>query len=143
MPSSPYRQIMHRSDLRWLLLVCGVLAYLLLLIWQRTEHRERRSRIESLEHSLQQKQTDEALLSVKLDRMTGFLAVQGITQTRGMTAASENQCFLLAAEEPPATPELAAGPFEAVPQWITRTLRGGIAQARPSASEGGDAKDSR
>ena len=143
MPSSPYKPISHRSDLRWFLLVLGILAYVLVLIWERVEHREHSSRIESLESTLQQKQTDEALRRVELERMTGFLAVQEIVHDRGMTTASTNQCFLLASEEQPATAELAISRFQAVSQWVTRTLRGGIAQARPPASEGGDADGSR
>jgi hypothetical protein len=143
MPSSPYRPISHRGDFRWLLLVLGIVAYLLVLVWERVEHRERSSRIESLESTLQQKRTDEALRLVELERVTGYLAVQDIAQERGMSVASVNQCFLLATEVQPATAELGISPFQAVSQWVTRTLRGGIAQARPSASEGGDAEGSR
>jgi hypothetical protein len=143
MPSSPYRPISHLGDLRWLLLILGILAYLLVLIWERVEQRERSSRIESLESTLQQKRTDEALRQVELERLTGFLAVREIAENHGMSASSANQCFLLAAEEQPATAEPLTSPFQAVSQWVTRTLRGGIAQARPSASEGGDAEGTR
>ena len=143
MPRAPYKPISHRSDLRWFLLVLGILAYLLVLIWERVEHRERSGRLESLEFTLQQKQADETYHRVELERLTGFLAVQEIAREREMTVASANQCFLLAAEEQPAPAEPAIGPFQAVSQWVTQTLRGGIAQAEPSASEGGDAEGSR
>jgi hypothetical protein len=143
MPSSPYRPISHRSDLRWFLLVLGILVYALVLIWERVEHRERSSRIESLESTLQQKRIDGALCHMELERLTGFLAVQGVALERGMTTASPNQCFLLAPEEQPAPVELAISPYQAASRWVTRTLRGGIAEARPSASEGGDADGTR
>ena len=143
MSSTPYRRLTRPNDLRWFLLILGVLAYLLLLIWERTEHRERSGRIEGLEQTLQQKQSDAAFRRVDLELMTGFSAVQEVVKQRGMTAASRDRYYLLAAEGLPATAELDLSPFQVVSQWVTRTLRGGIAEARPSASEGGDAKGAR
>ena len=143
MSSTPYRWLTRPNDLRWILLILGILAYLLLLIWERTEHRERSGRIEGLEQTLQQIQIDEALRRVDLELMTGFIVIRKTAKDRGMTAASQDHCYLLAPEDLPAAVEPDLSPLQASSQWITQTLRGGIAEARPSASEAGDVKGAR
>lgn len=143
MASSTDRQIGRRGDLRWFLVILGFFAYLMLLTWERVEHRERSGRIENLELTLQEKQTDEALRRVELKRKTGFLAVQAIADDLSMTPAGDHQCFLLAATTQPALEDAPAGPFHAASQLTTRILRGGVAQAGPSSNEAGDGKGSR
>ncbi len=140
MTNSTHRQIGRRGDLRWFLVILGFFAYLMLLTWERVEHRERSGRIESLELTLQEKETDEALRRVELKRKTGFIAVQAIAIDLEMTAASNHQCYLLAEYARPVEDEVPASPFHTASQWTTRILRGGIAQAGPSSNGAGDGK---
>jgi hypothetical protein len=140
MPRPRSRQSRRRGDLRWFLLIVSFFAYLLLLTWERMEVKERSTRIESLEQTLQQKLTDQALLKVELARKTGFIAVRHVAETRGLRPAELQQRFLLAADWRTSPPAQDKGPFRMVMDWLTQSISGGVAVARPSAAGAGDAE---
>lgn len=129
-------RVRRRERLRWFLAGLGILAYLLLLTWERVELKERSGRIEELESTLQEKRTDRALLRLELDRKAGYLAVQEAAQEWGMRPVQAHQRFLLASAE---TPAPAATAHHSTIGHLAELLRrgvSGVAQARPSSREG-------
>jgi hypothetical protein len=118
----------------------GIFFYLLLLIWQRVEVRERNGRIEDLEQSLQELRTDAALLGLELDHKAGYLVVQDTAQGWGMRPAATHQRFVLASiSEPAASEPSPASGLGSLAEQIRKSLTGGVAQARPSESGETDA----
>jgi hypothetical protein len=118
----------------------GIFVYLLLLIWQRVELRERNGRIEDLEQDLQELRTDAALLELELDRRAGYLVVQDTAEEWGMRPAASHQRFVLASITRPASSEPSeASGLGALAEQIRTSLSGGVAQARPSESGEPDA----
>ena len=143
MPVLRRRRSRRGGDLRWLLIIAGFFAYLLLLTWERVEVKERNGRLQCLERLLEEKRTDEALRIVQLERETDFLAVRQVVDDLEMRAAGVDQRILLAAAGRPVRQEAPDRSLQVASRWLHRTLHGGIAQAQPSASGGGHAEGSR
>jgi hypothetical protein len=143
MPNPRCRSLRQRTDLRWFLAILGFFAYLLLLTSERMEVKERSGRIEDLERALQEKKTDVALRQVELERLTGFPAVQRIAEQLDMQPASDRQRILLAMDRSTDPEESPRDLFRFVTDWFTEGIRGGVAEAMPSATGAGDAEGSR
>lgn len=129
----------RRQSLRWFFAGLGIFVYLLLLTWERVELKERNGRIEMLERTLQERQTDAALLRLDLDRKAGYLAVQNAAEEWGMRPVEAHQRVLLAAVEQPGAPEPASRSAPGL--FVDQIRRGlsGVAQAVPSSREESDA----
>lgn len=143
MPKPRGTSLRQRRDLRWFLVILGFFAYLLLLTRERMEVKERASRIEILERSLQELKTDVALRNVALERLTGFPEVREMAERIGMRAADDGQRFLLATVQRPDPQETSRDPLQVVANWFTQGISGGVAEAMPSATGTGDVEGSR
>lgn len=128
--------------LRWGLIFVALFGYSLCLTNQRIELRERNSRIEGLEHELQQLRSDEAILRVRIDRACSFAEVQRIAGDKWkMDVARPEQRILLAVGEKPRidAPVPDDRAFLAdVAERLSRIVRGDVAEARPADLGGSD-----
>jgi hypothetical protein len=128
----------RRLGLRWLLPFMIVFVIPLAITAVRVQYREQMGRIASLERQLQDRQADEAYLTVSIERACDYSAVQ--KQARDvwkMKVAGREQRFLLG---PATTAELASQSAEAggggsLIDRAERLLRGGVAQAQSATGE--------